>query len=103
MGDEIAVMFPATTDEGVRRLDVYCYVNGQGLLAFAVTEDEIASASGSEPVLLASAADCRADLYWLPSEEIQLNIWTPEDKLYEIICADLQCADPTMRFTDPNE
>jgi len=106
MGDEFAVMFPETTDDGSMRLDVYCYLDGQGQWAFTVTESDVAAANAetpSEPVLLGSASVCRAEFYLLPNGELQMNIWTPEGKLYEIFCDDLQCIDPALRYTDPNQ
>ncbi|MCA9913524.1 MAG: hypothetical protein KC496_09255 [Anaerolineae bacterium] len=104
MGDEFAVMYPETTAQGDPRLDVYCYIDGQGILAFSVSEPQIVSAEiTSNAILLASAQRCGAELYLLPNGEVQLNISTPEGKLYEIICQDIACMDPTMRFTDPNQ
>ncbi len=105
MGDDFAVMYPAQTANGSTRLDVYCYLDGRGELAFSVSADEVnrSGTGNAEAVLLASADGCGAELYLLPGGEIQVNILTPEAKLYEIICEDLQCIDPTMRFTDPNQ
>ncbi len=104
MGDEFAVMYPATASNGDQRLDVYCYVDGQGVLAFTVSEAQIASTDlSAEAVMLATAQRCNTELYLLPTGEVQLNITTPEGKLYEIICQSITCTDPILRFTDPNQ
>lgn len=104
MGDNLAVMYPAVTADGEPRLDVYCYLDGQGILAFSISEPQVAAADlSANAVSLAAAQQCDAEFYVLPNGEVQLNISTPEGKLYEIICQDLACIDPTMRFTDPNQ
>lgn len=87
---------------------VYCYVNGSTWLGLHITPDDVADADPNQPqnipVLEYDQDGCHAAFYILrDSNEYQINYWTFEGKLYELISDTLDFANPTMRYFDPNE
>ena len=87
---------------------VYWYVNGNTWLGLHITPDDVANADANQPqnipVLEYDQDGCRAAFYILrESNEYQINYWTYEGKLYELISTTLDFANPTMRYFDPNE
>jgi hypothetical protein len=54
-------------------------------------------------VLSIDEAGCRSAFYILDNGEYQINIWSYEGKLYEIIADNLHFEDAVMRYFDPNE
>ncbi len=106
-GDLFALIYPASDSQGNPALNVYCVVDGEGVLGFQVTEADIAARDHDLPqdVPVLEADLCAASFYMLDEGDYpyQVNIWDDEGKLYETLCTDLTCATRIGRFVDPNE
>lgn len=102
-GDGSTVVYPGPDNEGV---DVYCY-DGVGTLAMRITQEVVDNWDASQPQLIpvmeVNEPPCRAAFYILDNGQYQINIWSPEGKLYEMISDDLNFAGATKRYSDPNE
>ncbi|MCA9913834.1 MAG: hypothetical protein KC496_10820 [Anaerolineae bacterium] len=106
-GDLFALIFPTNDYAGDPALDVYCIVDGEGVLGMHVTQSTIAGYDEAQPqtVPVMEAPMCDASFYLLDGGEYpyQINIVDSEGKLYETLCTDLTCATRISRFIDPNE
>ncbi len=103
-GDDLAILYSRPDDFGNPALDVYCFLNGEGLWRFRLTEADLEAWDDSLPqeVPLATVPECNASLYELDNGQIQINIEVDAAKYYEIICEDLSCTARTIRFSDPS-
>jgi hypothetical protein len=95
-GDGSVVLYHGVDDEGNPALNLYCYDGENSWLGFSITGANMNAA----PI---QADGCNATFYILENGQLQINIINPEGKLYEIICDDLACEAPVMRYFDPNE
>lgn len=101
-GDLNAVVY-RHEDDGVV---VYCHVDGESWVGMHISQEVVDNAnpaSQSDPVLSVNENGCNAAFYILDSGEFQINIWTYEGKLYEIIADNIEFYEETMRYVDPNE
>ena len=100
-GDLTTVMYDHA--DGVA---VYCY-NGNTWLGMHINQAVIDNADTTQPqsvpILSVDHAGCVTAFYILDSGEYQLNIWTFEGKIYEIIADNIDFTNPTTRYYDPNE
>jgi hypothetical protein len=83
---------------------VYCYRDGAWLgmlINQAVVDNAPTGQAQHIPVL--EAEGCNAAFYILDSGEYQINVWTNEGKLYELISDTLDFTNATKRYYDPNE
>jgi hypothetical protein len=85
---------------------VYCY-NGNSWLGMLINQELVdnwdTDLPQETPVLEVNDDGCHAAFYILDTGEYQINIWSYEGKLYEIIADNLNFSNPTMRYHDPNE
>jgi hypothetical protein len=85
---------------------VYCF-NGNAWLGMHITQELVDSWDTSLPqeipVLYVDQAGCLTAFYILDSGEYQINIWTFEGKIYEVIADNIYFRDATKRYYDPNE
>jgi hypothetical protein len=95
-GDLNAVLYRGEDEQGNPALNLYCYDGENASLGFQITAADLENA----PI---EANGCDATFYVLDTGELQVNIRDAEGKLYEIICDDLACESPNMRYFDPNE
>jgi subtilisin-like proprotein convertase family protein len=86
---------------------VYCHINDTTWLAMHITQEDVDNADPEQPqnipVLEYDQDGCRVAFYILDSGEYQINMWTYEGKLYELISNTLDFSEPTLRYFDPNE
>jgi hypothetical protein len=83
---------------------VYCYRDGAWLgmlINQAVVDNAPTGQAQHIPVL--EAEGCNAAFYILDSGEYQINVWTNEGKLYELISDTLDFTNAIKRYYDPNE
>jgi hypothetical protein len=92
-GDLAAVLYAVDDAEGNPAINVYC---NTGEPSWSVVL-QVTVGSGN-----ASAAGCGVQVFALEGGAYQFNI-TTDGKLYEILCADLTCADKQLSYFDPNE
>ncbi len=106
-GDLFALIYPNSDSNGEPALDVYCIVDGEGVLGMHVTQAALDAYDDSQPqtVPVMEAPMCDATFYMLDSGDYpyQINIVDPEGKLYETLCTDLTCATRISRFVDPHQ
>jgi hypothetical protein len=85
---------------------VYCH-NGNTWLGMHVNQASVDAWDASQPqeipVLEVDHAGCRTAFYILDSGEYQINVWSAEGKIYEMIANNLHFDNATMRYYDPNE
>lgn len=96
-GDLNAVVYAHESGDGVA---VYCYVDGVtglGMQVNQATVDNAGATSQDVPVLEHNENGCHVAFYILDSGEYQINIWTWDGKLYEIIADNINFTDATMR------
>jgi hypothetical protein len=100
-GDLSSVLY--ATNGGIA---VYCY-SDTTWLAFFVDQSTVDAWDTTQaqdiPVVEVNENDCRAAFYILDSGEYQINLWSKEGKLYEIIADNLEFQNATKRYTDLNE
>jgi hypothetical protein len=98
-GDLSAVIFDH--EDGVV---VYCYVDGATWLGMHINQELVDNADANQaqeiPVLEYNENGCHVAFYVLDSGEYQINIWTHDNKFYEIIADNLDFANATMRSTE---
>ena len=83
---------------------VYCYQDGAWLgmlINQAVIDNAPTGQAQDVPVL--EATGCNAAFYILDSGEYQINVWTHEGKIYELISDSLDFTNARKRYYDPNE
>lgn len=101
MGDTGVVIY--NHEEGVA---VYCH-DGNTWLAMHVTLETVAFAptvqSQDIPVMEYNEYGCHVAFYILDSGEYQINIYSQDGKLYELIADSVFFTDATTRYYDPNE
>lgn len=85
---------------------IYCYEE-TAWLAFQITPEIVeawdTSLPQETPVLEFDDGACRTAFYILDTGEYQINIWTEDGKLYEIIADNLRFENASLRYFDPNE
>lgn len=74
-------------------LDVYCYSGGVSTLVMNITPTSTA--------LSVDNAGCRMAFYVLDGGVYQLNVWSPDGKLYEIFATNRRFDNARIRHTDP--
>lgn len=86
---------------------VYCYADGVSWLAFQINQDIVDNANPnleqSVPILEYEQGDCHAAFYILDAGEYQINIWTSDNKLYEIVADNINFENATMNYVDSGE
>lgn len=101
-GDTNAIMF--AHEDGVT---VHCVGDSTSWLAAHINQALIESADTSQPqevpVYRVDENGCRVAFYILDSGEYQVNIWSNEGKIYEIIDDSISFENAIMRYYDPNE
>jgi hypothetical protein len=95
-GDLNAVLYRAEDSDGNPALNLYCYDGENTWLGLHITTANTQDA----PI---EANGCDVTLYLLETGQLQINIRDAEGKLYEIICSDLACESPIMRYFDWQE
>ena len=100
-GDLFVVLYSNTNG-----VEVYCF-DGDMWVGTAITQSLVnnwdTSLSQSVPVLTVNQGICHWAFYILDSGEYQINVWTVDGKLYEIIADNLRFDGATKRYFDPNE
>jgi|GEM_PF-6356247 len=105
-GDLSVVAYSVNNDDGNEELHVYCWNGFTAWLAFAITSEELEGIETPPTNTLFIEEDengCRVEFWLLSSGTYQLNIYTPDGKLYEIEDDDLDFRDADRRYFDPNE
>lgn len=86
---------------------VYCYTDGDSWLGMHISQAVVDNADNggdqSVPVMTIDELGCRAAFYMLDNGQYQINIWSEEGKMYEIIADSLDFANAEMRYLDPSE
>lgn len=95
-GDLNAVLYRGKDEQGNPALNLYCYDGENAALGFQITSANMEDA----PI---EANGCDVSFYLLENGQLQVNIRDDEGKLYEIICDDLACENPVMRYFDWQE
>jgi hypothetical protein len=100
MGDLGAVVYDH--EDGVV---VYCYDGSNTWLGMHISQAVVDNADRSQPqdVPVLEADGCNAAFYILDNGQFQINLWSSEGKLYELISDDLDFTDAVKRHFDPNE
>lgn len=76
-------------------LDVYCYSGGVSTLVMSITPTSTA--------LSVDEGACQVAFYVLDGGLYQLNVWSPDGKLYEIFANNRRFDNPSIRHTDPTK
>lgn len=82
---------------------VYC---STGALAMHISSDVVANAPDvpqDVPILEYNENGCHVAFYMLDDGKFQINIWSPEGKLYEMIADNFDFSDHEHHYYDPNE
>jgi hypothetical protein len=85
---------------------VYCF-NGNAWLGMHITQAVVdawdTSLPQAVPVLEVNHDGCRAAFYILDDGLYQINVWSYEGKIYEIIADNIHFDEAIKRYFDPNE
>jgi hypothetical protein len=83
---------------------VYCWADGASWLGLHITQELVANADTNQaqdiPIVEYNERGCQFAFYILDSGEYLINIWTSDNKLYEIIADNLDFANATMRGSE---
>jgi len=83
---------------------VYCWADGASWLGTHITQELVANADTNQaqdiPIVEYNERGCQFAFYILDSGEYLINIWTSDNKLYEIIADNLDFANATMRGSE---